>query len=330
MRSLAASAPGKLVISGDYAVLDGAPAIVGAASPRATVTLAPADTFGVRSTGFNDAEYAFTVKGPRLEWAGKASPLPLVDAVWRMLAPATPAPFMLELDTSAFSRDGRKLGLGSSAAVAVALTGALAAWLELEVDIEASAQRAHRDFQGGKGSGLDIATSFAGGLIVFTVDNRTVESIPWPEDLVAAVLWSGVPASTAERLEKLYQSEPHPTREALADAAFVAAYAWQANDIEEILVATSRFGVSLRSFSDAYDLDIFGAGHAELAALAEHEALVYKPCGAGGGDAGIVLGRDRKHVDGFVKRATERGFTEMPVLDTHGRNDGLKIEWTQD
>ena len=171
-------------------------------------------------------------------------------------------------------------------------------------------------------------SSPAGGLIVFTLAEQAVESIGWPDGLEAAVLWSGVPASTAARLEKLYQSEPHPSREALANAAFVAAYAWQENDRDKVLAATSRFGVSLRCFSDAYGLDIFDAGHAELATLAEQEALVYKPCGAGGGDAGIVLGSDPARVAAFVDMATERGFIEIPVLDKDGRNDGLHIEWT--
>ena len=325
-RSLTATAPGKLVISGDYAVLDGAPAIVAAAIPRARVRLTAAETFSVVTTGFEDGRYDVVPGDDGFDW-GSASPLPLIDAVWRLLKPDT-QPFRMEIDTSAFRARGRKLGLGSSAALTVALTGAIDAWQAGQVDVRATAAAAHKDFQGGRGSGLDIATSHAGGLIVFTLAEQAVESIGWPDGLEAAVLWSGVPASTAVRLEKLYQSEPHPSREALANAAFVAAYAWQENDRDKVLAATARFGVSLRSFSDAYGLDIFGAGHAELATLAEHEALVYKPCGAGGGDAGIVLGSDPARVAAFVDMATERGFTEIPALDKDGRNDGLHIEWT--
>lgn len=330
MKSVTASAPGKLVLAGEYAVLDGAPAIVSSVAPRAMVAIAESDALLVTAKGFLDESRSFELSEGQPDWDGGASPLPLFDAVWKSLAPTIADPVSITLDTTAFVDNGDKLGLGSSAALAVALTGALVEWQGTDgSDIETLASRAHRDFQGGKGSGLDIATSIAGGMIVFTLEDRTVESLPWPEGLEAAVLWSGVSASTASRLEKLYQSEPHPSREALADAAFVAAYAWQCGNLDRVLSDTARFGSSLRSFSDAYDLDIYGAGHAKLATLAEHEGLVYKPCGAGGGDTGIVLAKDAAGIRAFVDRAEASGFRELPVLTRGEENDGLRIEWTQ-
>jgi phosphomevalonate kinase len=47
-------------------------------------------------------------------------------------------------------------------------------------------------------------------------------------------------------------------------------------------------------------LGIFDAGHAELVTAAEAAGLVYKPCGAGGGDVGILLGDDAAAVDSFI------------------------------
>ena len=329
-KTLTASAPGKLVLTGEYAVLDGAPAIVSSVAPRASVRISTGDSFSVTALGFFDGDLAFSVRDGKLDWGADTSPLPLFDCVWEALRPAVTEPVSIVLDTSAFAVDGEKLGLGSSAALAVALTGALCEWSGSGCNVDELAFRAHRDFQGGTGSGLDIATSVVGGMIVFTLRDRTVESIPWPEGLEAAVLWSGVASSTASRLAKLYKSEPHQSREALADAAFVAAYAWQDGKLDRVLGETARFGVSLHSFSDAYDLDIYGAGHAVLAALAEHEGLVYKPCGAGGGDTGIALGEDTASIRAFVERAESHGFRELPVLSANEANDGLRIEWTQD
>ena len=223
MKSLTASAPGKLVLTGEYAVLDGAPAIVSSVTPRALATISSSEEFSVTATGFLDERRHFTLRDGQLDWGDDASPLPLVDAVWQTAALRPfDEPVEIVIDTAAFAVNGDKLGLGSSAALAVALSAALTEWQGgSQEDVEALAAQAHQNFQGGKGSGLDIATSVAGGMIVFTLEDRVVESIPWPQGLEAAVLWSGVSASTASRLEKLYRSEPHPSRQSLADAAFV-------------------------------------------------------------------------------------------------------------
>ena len=71
-----------------------------------------------------------------------------------------------------------KLGLGSSAAVTVALMGALLQLVQGGAagrdKLEALCREAHRHLQGGIGSGIDVATAVAGGLISvdFTPDSE--------------------------------------------------------------------------------------------------------------------------------------------------------------
>lgn len=93
--------------------------------------------------------------------------------------PDPPAPqWRIEIDTTAFfdSQDGRKQGLGSSAAAAVLLTAALFQLsgrepLLAREEVIRAAIAAHRDANGGRGSGYDIATSALGGVIRFVGGN---------------------------------------------------------------------------------------------------------------------------------------------------------------
>jgi len=150
-----ATAPGKLILTGEYAVLDGAPAIVVAvdrrviarqtATPRGSSTflLAVADEIAARR-GADD--------------------------------PATRAALEISVDSTAFYDKITKLGLGSSAAVTVAAT-ALALGTVDRDEVLAIALAAHARAQGprgARGSGADIAASVYGGTIVFS------RVAPWP------------------------------------------------------------------------------------------------------------------------------------------------------
>lgn len=83
-----------------------------------------------------------------------------------------PSGLILQVDSRGFSQDGRKLGLGSSGAVAVLITAALMRYLgipdwEQPASVFPLAVQVHRNFQGGKGSCYDVATSCFGGTGLF-------------------------------------------------------------------------------------------------------------------------------------------------------------------
>jgi phosphomevalonate kinase len=330
VKTLTASAPGKLVLCGEYAVLDGAPAISAAVDRRAVVTIRTADADVVVSRGFRDGRHRFAARDGRVEWRSGDAALPLFEACWAAV-PATGEPVDVSLDTTAFHAGDRKLGLGSSAALTVALVAALTTWQGRGRDVGPVAAAAHREFQGGAGSGVDVATSVAGGLIRFTTGGER-EPLAWPPGLEAAILWSGISASTRDRLARLERAGSLPSRPALATAADAAAAAWTDGEAGAVIAATREFVVALRAFSDDHGLDVFAAGHAGLAELAEREGLVYKPCGAGGGDIGIVLGDTAERVAGFAETAAAAGFSQLPLeLSTPNHSiAGLTVAWTQD
>ena len=133
-----AHAPGKLVICGEYAVLHGAPAIAVAVDVRARASVAPLPDPGAsRLTLPENGAWAFELGAGQPRWRERAGRWPGPDprgggggarraTVRDGVRPRD------RLDTRAFRTtrgDGKpdKLGLGSSAAITVALTAALLA-----------------------------------------------------------------------------------------------------------------------------------------------------------------------------------------------------------
>jgi phosphomevalonate kinase len=274
-----ASAPGKIVLAGEYAVLWDAPAVCMAIDRRATAMVR------------DSADGACHVTSPGFAGANR---LRLVDAVTQGRRPACD----IELDTRAFMERGRKTGIGSSAA----LTTALLAALGNTTDVYANALAAHRRFQGGVGSGIDVAAAVHGGLFEYEMPTNAVRALAWPEGLAWRVIWTGVPSSTAAKLARLAAAETHPSRSALLLAAPRMRDAWRSGNADRILEDYVDYIGILRQFSIDHGLGIFDAGHDELTDAAMVDDLVYKPAGAGGGDIGVLFGRDDADLDAFVER----------------------------
>jgi phosphomevalonate kinase len=291
-----ASAPGKVVLSGEYAVLDGAPAVCAAVNRRAVVKLdkSPDGQCHISSPGIS-GEDRFSI----------------VDAVCGGARPS----LSIQLDTRLFSEEGHKIGIGSSAALTVALVAALGK----SNDVFVKALLAHSELQGGAGSGVDVAAAAHGGLIAYEMKTRSVSQIGWPDGLAWRLLWTGSSASTAAKLAKLAEHAGGPSRSALGLAAKSMAEAWRTGDVDEILMEYVSYIRVLRQFSVDHDLGIFDAGHEQLTDAAMLEQLVYKPAGAGGGDIGILFGRRESDLDRFIAKNSELVHTVLPCeLDPNG------------
>jgi phosphomevalonate kinase len=79
---------------------------------------------------------------------------------------------------------------------------------------------------------------------------------------------------------------------------------------------------TLRQFSVDHDLGIFDAGHEQLATAAAAAGLVYKPCGAGGGDVGVLLGADDKQLQDFMADQVASG---CQILDCKLEPNGVEL-----
>lgn len=316
---LVASAPGKLLLGGEYAVLDGAPAVAMAIDRRAVVTVESSAGVGtVRIAGDASANSTFAAGSGAPAWLTGGERLGLFEAVWASSAVTLKEPLSFVLDTRGF-RDpetGTKYGLGSSAALAAALAAAMA---ELGGnDPGRVAPEAHRRFQGGHGSGVDVACSLHGGVIEYRVHGE-VSRLDWPAGLVWAVLWSGQSADTRSKLGRLARRDRSNSRRRLGEAAERLVPAFRSGDADAILDRTRGYAEALKRFDVDHRLGIFDAGHGAMALAAAEYDVVYKPCGAGGGDVGIGLASDADVLRRFVDFAKQSGFVELDVrMDPQG------------
>jgi mevalonate kinase len=297
-----ASAPGKLFLIGEYAVLDGAPALLTAVDRRVHVTLEPAHDGRWSLTAANLGIHALDLGSgagqlPELD-ADTHARLAVFDAVRRATVTALgdrlPA-MKVTIDSRDFARDGHKLGLGSSAAVAAALCAAFSQAAGETLTRDALATRAiaaHRQAQNGAGSGGDVATAVHGGLISYTRDTPPI-ALAWPADLAVLVVVTGSGASTPGLVAKVRE---HGAREPGVHARDMARLHVLADRATEALAEPTTFlaladdyFAALRELDNHADAGIVLAQHERLAELARSTGGVFKTSGAGGGDVGLVF-----------------------------------------
>ncbi len=318
---LRASAPGKLLLLGEYAVLEGAPALVMAVDRRAVAELTTSnDGCSLFAPEVHPEPVAFTLADdgtPLWRDTEVASRFVLVAQVMRALTaqglmPATS--FRLRLDSAAFfqhtaGNDGpalAKLGLGSSAAMTTALASVLAAGAGHVAQLEdrsawlSTLLQIHRVFQGGRGSGVDVAAAVFGGVIRYRLDQDTpwVTPLTWPTQLQRFWVWSGQSASTSQfltTLEAWHARQPEAYARHMAELTVIAeagARAATDGNAVDLRHALAAAGEALHKLGEASKIPIFSAAHRRIGDVVEIAGGSYKPCGAGGGDLGLAVAGD--------------------------------------
>lgn len=331
---ITASAPGKLVLLGEYAVLEGAPALVLAVNHRARATLTPptdnlwevvSPTLGLRAPLRLDAGAA-AFEGaapPALAWVGA------LLAAWPHAADPPACRIILDSDPFYLDHAGTrvKLGLGSSAALTVALLGALHALAGKSTPTLRECIGAHRGIQHGRGSGIDIAASLTGGLSRFQLvaGDARVAPARLPDGLCMTCIYSGRPASTSAMLAAVATYAAHaPAAYAqhmhgLATISSRGIDAMTANDAAAFLSSLHAYALALADFGRAAGVDIASREHRALGALATDCGCTYKSCGAGGGDVGVTFSVDNRRLQAFAVRAARAGFASVELqADANG------------
>ncbi len=291
--------PGKLFLMGEYAVLYGGPAVVAAVDRYVQVR---------RSDGTYEVVGAETERRlPELV----AKFLADVDTDDAHLTTGTIDE--LEVDVSALRGPAGKLGLGSSAASTVALVRALRPDYSPREVFDA-AYSVHRRFQGGKGSGGDIAASTFGGILEYRMPrehldeefmngDEKIRALALPQKIRIEPVWTGASTKTVSMMRRVRAAMGPDLRsifEAIGESAREAIYAARKDDGSSFLRAFARADELAGDLGEAADIPIVTKAHEELREQVNRFGFHAKPSGAGGGEFSLVAGPPGEEWDYFL------------------------------
>lgn len=298
-------APGKLVLVGEYAVLDGVPAWVLAVDRG--VSCEQVDPGGPLDVEVPDGDDRFA--SPALAAGG------VTAGRWRFSS-WNPV------------NEAEKVGFGGSAAAVVAALTAARASLALPHDPAAVTREGiavHERVQGG-GSGIDVAASAFGGILRFTREpgppgvapRFTAEPHPGltfdeeaPERGLEApfrwsVVYSGASAKTGPRVARYLAWDAR-------DGFLKASEAVSAGFVADPLGAIRESRALLAAMTREAGVDWDSPALSAIAALAATFGGAAKPSGAGGGDVAIAVFPDEGSRLAFEAAGAQLGFSVIPA-----------------
>lgn len=352
------SAPGKLYIAGEYAVVEpGHPAIIVAIDQFISVSIEPAKKIGsIQSAQYSDLPIRWTRRKNELVLDIRDNPFHYILAAIHFTEKFAQekgkklAFFDLKVTSELDNSNGRKYGLGSSGAVTVATVKALNVFYDLQLsqlELFKLATLAHLNVQG-NGSCGDIAASCYGGWLAFstfdhdwvlkrleaeklttliesTWPNLQIEPLQVPEDLRLLIGWTGSPASTSDLVDQVHQSRYDNSYENfLTDSKNCVdqmILGFKQNDVPLIQKMIRRNRQLLNQLTSLSNVSIETEELKRLNDLAEKYGGAAKSSGAGGGDCGIVIIDKRAGILPLMSSWEKAGITPLPLHVFHFRED---------
>lgn len=344
--------PGKLFIAGEYAVVEpGHPAVLIAVDRCVTVKLEPSEHEGrVFSEQYGRAPVIWRRDHRGIVIGAEDRPLDHVLSAIRVVESLVaelgiaPRFSTLSITSELDDADGRKFGLGSSAAVTVATIRALDEFYRLDlsrtqilklailstVDVNPSA------------SGGDVAASVFGGWLRYSSPDRLhVRDVrrragvlaalrdPWqgleldrlapPTSLRLLVGWTGKPASTARLVDELqsrkWAETAHYTDFLAESRIAVDALSRSLDDDrpEQVLAAIHAARRTLVALGSDAGMDIETDALRALCDIVDGVGGAAKSSGAGGGDCGIALLDRSTAVPEIERRWSAAGIERLPL-----------------
>ncbi|MBM75051.1 MAG: hypothetical protein CMK59_06605 [Proteobacteria bacterium] len=266
-------APGKLVLAGEYAVVDGSPAIV-MAIDRGVGCIKKSGQ-GI-STPSGDKRFVL----PALKDSLNQHHFYFFN--WN---PVTEIP------------SDQKPGFGGSAAACVASCAAAGHTLS-------NAYNIHKKVQG-SGSGIDIAAAIHGGIIHFqnTAQLPKIETCHLPKETLPIVIWSGQAAKTGPRVQKYLSWNQRST--------FVKETEQLLNTfLLKPIETTRQLHRLLCSMSTNTDIQYETPQMKHIVEIAERNGGAAKASGAGGGDCMIAFIPPNQRPN-FISELNQSGYINI-------------------
>ncbi|HKB75827.1 MAG TPA: hypothetical protein VKC58_04475 [Myxococcales bacterium] len=220
------------------------------------------------------------------------------------------------------SREGRKLGLGGSAAASVLAVRAVCAAQRRDLlprEAMCLAAAAHFIEQGGRGSGADVAACALGGLVEVRRTHGWTDpadplrsgardllahaplearAVAVPSGLRFLLAWTGAPADTRRLVDEVLAfARARPGRwrhhvQALSAQEGALRESLERGDRSATLEAVRRAAATMGALGDDAQVTVVTQDLARACGIASAAGAAGKPSGAGGGDCAVVLAWD--------------------------------------
>ncbi len=345
--------PGKLMIAGEFAVLE--------AYQKLAVTAVNRFVYATIERSERNSLTLHDFNLEKLKWEYEAGEIKIhsndervqfvcdaMTVVYTYLEENEihPDSFQLAIRSELDDRSGIKYGLGSSAAV---VTSVIAAVLNKFLGEKPApelvfklAAISHVKTQG-NGSGADVAASSYGGLLQYAsfqaewlLDaymNRNsitdlvernwtyygAKSIQMPKNIYFCVGWTGKPASTSKLVDRILQlksDQPEAFERFLAASKLAVDHFLQGMEeanVELLLKGVKQNREALANVGRDADTLIETPLLGTLCDLAESLGGAGKPSGAGGGDCGIAFMPSKQQADELMKAWEEAGIKALSL-----------------
>ena len=317
------SAPGKLMLFGEHAVIYNRPCIVTAVDQRMNILV---ETTSNRNLEINGPDVGVTAYTKKIDDLGEGEDIPkgvrFVEFAVRNFYKKHKISSGLSVRTkSDFSAE---FGFGSSSAVTVATLKALSEIFDTRITNQELFDLSYKtvlEIQG-VGSGFDLAAAIWGGTVYFVTGGKEIVPIK-TGDLPLVVGYTGIKADTPTLIRQVailygsHQQAVDTIFDAIAKVTKLARVSLGKSDFEEVgRLANINQGL----------LEALGVNTKKLSNLifAAREAGAYgaKLSGAGGGDCMIafVKNEERKEVEDVIAKA---GGT---VVKVKPNAEGIRVE----
>lgn len=344
--------PGKLILIGEYAVLQSAPALVAAVNRRVRLTVRPSpdSNWWLRFPHLSeDVPFKITnsTAAPLASYQTPANrPISRIFLLLNEMVKGDKGSLQdfgnleITIDSSDFFAPdaAKKLGLGFSAALTVGLLASVRQMFNRDCldkqKLLLDSYRLHNLFQGRTGSGVDIAASVFGGVLCYRINRHATNTAPLakrvsiPENFNARFVWTGQSASTAEFLKKFedYRNNNvaafNRIMQKLTINAEKGCEAFIEGRLNSFLEAIKSYYKLLRQLGAESQLPIISDIHRRIARTVYAAGGFYKPSGAGGGDFGVIFSLNESQMTNIAQQVAKDGFT---ITDINVGAEGIRF-----